>query len=42
MLRDKLKDDVDLVLRDHSHTDFHTGNQESSKCQYKIMRMNII
>ena len=26
------KDDVDLVLRDHSHTDFHTGNQESSKC----------
>ena len=25
-------DDVDLILRDHSHTDFHTGNRESNEC----------
>ena len=27
-----IKDDVDLILRDHSHTDFHTGNKESDTC----------
>lgn len=26
------KDDVDLILRDHSHTDFHSGRKESEVC----------
>ena len=26
------KDDVDLILRDHSHTDFHTGSESSQIC----------
>lgn len=30
-----VEDDVDLVLRDHSHTDFHTGMKESKSCAIK-------
>ena len=29
------KDDIDLILRDHSHTDFHTGSAESDYCAIK-------
>ena len=34
------KDDVDLVLRDHSHTDFYSGEKEPQGCTIKTSLEN--